>query len=105
MVELHFPLLGTSVAAALERDVPSPAREHAEAVALPLGRADAPACRCRDDAFAVGSQEQQWQLCVAGGVQQVRVTVKGGYSPDVVAVRAGRPGLHKQRRELPVPGN
>lgn len=27
----------------------------------------------------------------AGGVQQVRITVKGGYSPDVVVVRQGRP--------------
>lgn len=25
------------------------------------------------------------------GVQEVRVTVKGGYSPDVIEVRAGRP--------------
>ena len=26
-----------------------------------------------------------------GGVQQVRITVKGGYSPDTVVVRQGRP--------------
>jgi len=27
----------------------------------------------------------------AGGVQEVNVTVKGGYSPDVIEVRQGRP--------------
>jgi plastocyanin domain-containing protein len=27
----------------------------------------------------------------AGGVQEVKVTVKGGYAPDVIAVQAGRP--------------
>lgn len=27
----------------------------------------------------------------AGGVQEVKVTVKGGYAPDVIAVKAGRP--------------
>lgn len=27
----------------------------------------------------------------AGGAQEVRITVKGGYSPDVVVVEAGRP--------------
>jgi len=26
-----------------------------------------------------------------GGIQEVTITVKGGYSPDVVVVRAGRP--------------
>lgn len=26
-----------------------------------------------------------------GGVQQIRITVKGGYSPDVVTVKQGRP--------------
>ena len=28
---------------------------------------------------------------VAGGVQEIKVTVKGGYSPDVIVVSAGRP--------------
>lgn len=27
----------------------------------------------------------------AGGVQEIDITVKGGYTPDVVVVRAGRP--------------
>ncbi len=27
----------------------------------------------------------------AGGVQEVRITVKGGYSPDLVVVKQGRP--------------
>jgi plastocyanin domain-containing protein len=26
-----------------------------------------------------------------GGVQEIKITVKGGYSPDVVVVKAGRP--------------
>ena len=28
---------------------------------------------------------------VMGGVQQIRITVKGGYSPDVIRVREGVP--------------
>lgn len=28
---------------------------------------------------------------VAGGVQEIRVTVKGGYTPDTILVEAGRP--------------
>ena len=28
---------------------------------------------------------------VAGGVQEVRVTVKGGYTPDTIVVQAGKP--------------
>ena len=27
----------------------------------------------------------------SGGVQEVRITVKGGYSPDLIVVRQGRP--------------
>jgi plastocyanin domain-containing protein len=27
----------------------------------------------------------------AGGAQEVAITVKGGYSPDIIVVRAGRP--------------
>ena len=27
----------------------------------------------------------------AGGVQQVKITVKGGYSPDLIVVKQGRP--------------
>lgn len=26
-----------------------------------------------------------------GGVQEIRITVKGGYAPDVIAVKAGQP--------------
>ena len=26
-----------------------------------------------------------------GGVQEIKITVKGGYSPDVIAVKQGRP--------------
>jgi len=28
---------------------------------------------------------------VAGGVQEIRVTVKGGYTPDTIVVQAGKP--------------
>ncbi len=28
---------------------------------------------------------------IGGGVQEVKITVKGGYSPDVVVVKQGRP--------------
>ncbi|MEW6251801.1 MAG: cupredoxin domain-containing protein [Planctomycetota bacterium] len=41
--------------------------------------------------FFFGPRRQTRAAPAAGGVQQVRVTVKGGYSPDVIAVRAGRP--------------
>ncbi len=36
----------------------------------------------------------------AGGAQEVAVTVKGGYTPDVIVVKAGQPvRLHFTRRE------
>lgn len=36
----------------------------------------------------------------AGGLQEVVVTVKGGYTPDVIVVKAGQPvRLHFTRRE------
>jgi len=36
----------------------------------------------------------------AGGAQEVAVTVKGGYSPDVIVVKAGQPlRLHFTRQE------
>ena len=36
----------------------------------------------------------------AGSVQEVAVTVKGGYTPDVIVVKAGRPvRLHFTRQE------
>jgi plastocyanin domain-containing protein len=31
------------------------------------------------------------EATTADGVQQIRVTVKGGYSPDVIVVKQGRP--------------
>ncbi|HSB65333.1 MAG TPA: cupredoxin domain-containing protein [Anaerolineales bacterium] len=37
---------------------------------------------------------------VAGGAQEVAVTVKGGYTPDVIVVKAGQPvRLHFTRQE------
>lgn len=36
----------------------------------------------------------------AGGVQEVAVTVKGGYTPDVIVVKAGQPArFHFTRQE------
>ncbi len=36
----------------------------------------------------------------AGGVQEVAITVKGGYTPDVILVKAGQPvRLHFTRQE------
>jgi plastocyanin domain-containing protein len=36
----------------------------------------------------------------AGGVQEVAVTVKGGYTPDIIVVKAGQPvRLHFSRHE------
>ncbi len=40
------------------------------------------------------------QAAVVGGVQEVRINVKGGYDPDVIVVKKGRPvRLHFNRQE------
>ncbi|HEY0779863.1 MAG TPA: cupredoxin domain-containing protein [Gemmatirosa sp.] len=41
--------------------------------------------------YFFGEREAVRAEPVAGGVQEVKVTVKGGYSPDVIVVRQGRP--------------
>ena len=41
--------------------------------------------------YFFGERERAAATAGAGGVQQVRVTVKGGYSPDVIVVRRGQP--------------
>lgn len=41
--------------------------------------------------YFFGEREAVAATETAGGVQQVQITVKGGYSPDVVVVRQGRP--------------
>ena len=38
-----------------------------------------------------GEREAVAARAGAGGVQEIGVTVKGGYSPDVIVVRAGQP--------------
>src|SRR5215510_11508216 len=58
MIELHYPLTWSSVAAALELDLPAPAREEAEAVARRARGGDAPA-RHRDTGHAGRAQQQQ----------------------------------------------
>jgi plastocyanin domain-containing protein len=41
--------------------------------------------------YFFGEREAVAATETAGGVQQIRITVKGGYSPDVVTVKQGRP--------------
>jgi plastocyanin domain-containing protein len=41
--------------------------------------------------YFFGERERVEARTVAGGVQEIDITVKGGYSPDVISVRAGRP--------------
>ncbi len=40
------------------------------------------------------------QVAVVGGVQEVKINVKGGYDPDVIVVKKGKPvRLHFNRQE------
>ncbi len=41
--------------------------------------------------YFFGEREAVRAEAAAGGVQAVKVTVKGGYAPDVIVVRQGRP--------------
>lgn len=41
--------------------------------------------------YFFGEREAVAATETAGGVQQIKITVKGGYSPDVVTVKQGRP--------------
>ncbi|MDT7543668.1 MAG: hypothetical protein QOE33_3572 [Acidobacteriota bacterium] len=41
--------------------------------------------------YFFGERERVEARTVAGGVQEIDITVKGGYSPDVIVVRAGQP--------------
>ena len=41
--------------------------------------------------YFFGEREKVAATETAGGVQEVKITVKGGYSPDVVVVKQGRP--------------
>lgn len=41
--------------------------------------------------YFFGEKERTLAEQREGGVQQVKITVKGGYSPDVVVVKAGSP--------------
>lgn len=46
------------------------------------------------------SEQEAVRAAVAGAVQEVRIRVKGGYDPNVIAVDAGRPvRLHFNRQE------
>jgi plastocyanin domain-containing protein len=49
--------------------------------------------------YFFGAREGVAATETAGGVQEVDVTVKGGYSPDTVVVRAGRPVRLRFHRE------
>lgn len=41
--------------------------------------------------YFFGEREAVQAAATDGGVQEVQITVKGGYAPDVVVVRAGQP--------------
>ena len=41
--------------------------------------------------YFFGERERAVAVEREGGVQEVKVTVKGGYSPDVIVVKQGRP--------------
>jgi plastocyanin domain-containing protein len=41
--------------------------------------------------FFLGERQRVAATVTAGGVQQVKVMVKGGYEPDVIVVEKGRP--------------
>jgi plastocyanin domain-containing protein len=41
--------------------------------------------------YFFGEREQAFAAEGQGGVQEVKITVKGGYSPDVIVVKQGRP--------------
>ena len=41
--------------------------------------------------YFFGEKERVAAAVGAGGVQEVKVTVKGGYDPDVIVVKQGRP--------------
>ncbi|HEX6041734.1 cupredoxin domain-containing protein [Longimicrobium sp.] len=41
--------------------------------------------------YFFGEREAVAATETAGGVQEIKITVKGGYSPDVVTVKQGRP--------------
>jgi plastocyanin domain-containing protein len=41
--------------------------------------------------FFLGEREQARAVVGAGGAQEIRVLVKGGYSPDLIVVEKGRP--------------
>jgi len=50
--------------------------------------------------FWLAPKGQTRATTAAGGMQEVAVTVKGGYTPDVIVVKVGKPlRLHFTRRE------
>ncbi len=50
--------------------------------------------------FWFSPRGQTHAMASAGGAQEVAVTVKGGYTPDVIVVKAGQPvRLHFTRQE------
>src|SRR4051812_21256397 len=69
MVKLHYPLAWSSVAAALELELPAPARDEVEAVARGLLGGDAPA-RHRDAGHSGRAQQQQQAAGFSGGDMQ-----------------------------------
>jgi plastocyanin domain-containing protein len=41
--------------------------------------------------YFFGARERTVAAADAGGVQQIKITVKGGYSPDLIVVKQGQP--------------
>ena len=41
--------------------------------------------------YFFGEKQRAAAIVTAGGVQEIKVTVKGGYEPDVIVVKQGQP--------------
>jgi len=49
------------------------------------------------------SEKNRVKIAVSGGIQEVLIKVKGGYSPDVIVVEAGKPvrlNFHREETAL-----
>jgi plastocyanin domain-containing protein len=58
----------------------------------PPSRSSSPAsCSSRSSSGTSSEKERTAAEVREGGLQQVKVTVKGGYSPDVIVVKQGAP--------------
>ena len=88
MIELHYPLAGSSVAAALELELPAPARDQAEAVDNLVERVGNLVLVGDVGGDESGVLVRQRRL---GRVERVAVRVKHGNRPFYDAVLGGIP--------------